>query len=152
MNKNMDQIILSTNEDPTYMDFWPIVGWAYSKMFPDVTIHLAFLTNRVEDNELVTEFRRYGKVTLFRPVDGYPEFGQAKMIRFLLASQQESDVCYIDDIDLFPLSKEFITSKVGCPTFRPPSLRGGRGLSQYWLLSGIPDDSRGVSMETVYQS
>lgn len=107
----MDQIILSTNEDPIYVDFWRIIARAYTKMFPGVTIHLAFLTERYEDDRLVTEFREFGKVTLFRPVYFVPQFGQAKMIRFLLASQQGDDVCYIDDIDLFPLRKDFITDK-----------------------------------------
>jgi hypothetical protein len=39
------------------------------------------------------------------------EFTQAKLIRFILASQQGNAVCYIDDIDLFPLKKSFITDK-----------------------------------------
>ncbi len=108
----MDQIILSTNEDPLYMDFWKPVSKAYKKIFPDITIHLAFLTDKEEDHPLVKEFREYGEVTLFRPEEDVPEFGQAKMIRFLLASQQDNDVCYVDDIDLFPLEREFITDKV----------------------------------------
>lgn len=108
---NIDQIILSCNEDETYMSFWKPIAWAYKKIFPDVKIHLAFLTNRSEDDELVKDFRQYGKVTLFKPVEDIPEFGQAKMIRFILASQQGNDVCYIDDIDLFPLREDFITDK-----------------------------------------
>lgn len=107
----MNQIILSTNEDPTYMEFWKPVAWAYKKMFPECTVHLAFLTDRSEDDELVKEFREYGKVTLFKPVDDVQQFAQAKMIRFILAAMQGDDVCYIDDIDLFPLRKDFITNK-----------------------------------------
>src|SRR5687768_11057979 len=107
----INQIILSCNEDKTYMEFWEPVAKAYSKIFPGVTIHLAFLTNREEDDSLVTEFRQYGKVTLFKPVPGLQEFAQAKLIRFILAAQQEEDICYIDDIDLFPLKKSFITEK-----------------------------------------
>jgi hypothetical protein len=107
----MNQIILSTNEDPNYMDFWKPVSWAYKKIFPDVTIHLAFLTDRSEDDELVKEFREYGKVTLFKPVPDIKQFAQAKMIRFILASMQGNNVCYIDDVDLFPLKKSFITDK-----------------------------------------
>lgn len=108
---NIDQIILSCNEDETYMSFWKPVAWAYKKIFPDVEIHLAFLTNRSEDDDLVKEFRGYGKVTLFKPLPDVSEFGQAKMIRFILASEQDKDVCYIDDIDIFPLNKSFITDK-----------------------------------------
>lgn len=107
----IDQIILSTNEDPLYMDFWKPVSWAYSKMFPECKIHLAFLTNRDENDPLVQDFREYGEVTLFKPLPNVQEFSQAKMIRFILASQQGSDICYIDDVDLLPLVKTFITDK-----------------------------------------
>lgn len=107
----IDQIILSTNEDPTYMDFWKPVAFAYSRMFPEAKVHLAFLTNREEDDPLVEDFRKSGMVTLFKPIPDMQEFSQAKMIRFILAARQGYDVCYIDDIDLFPLVKSFITSK-----------------------------------------
>jgi hypothetical protein len=107
----IDQIILSANEDPMYVEFWEPVATAYKKIFPDVKIHLAFLTNRGEDDELVTHFRKFGKVTLFKPVPDVQEFAQAKLIRFILAAEQGKDVCYIDDIDLFPLKKSFITAK-----------------------------------------
>lgn len=107
----INQIILSCNEDSTYSSFWEPVSWAYKKMFPDVKVHLAFLTNRSEDDEMVKEFRKHGEVTLFPIVPNVPEFSQAKMIRFVLASMQGDDVCYIDDIDLFPLKRTFITNK-----------------------------------------
>lgn len=109
----INQIILSCNEDPVYSEFWIPVASAYKKMFPEVTIHLAFLTWRSESDPLVELYRQYGKVTLFKPVSDVPEFAQAKMIRFILASQQGEDVCYIDDIDLFPLRRDFITDKTG---------------------------------------
>ena len=105
------QIILSCNEDTTYMEFWEPISWAYKRMFPDATIHLAFLTHRDETDPVVQHFRTFGSVTLFKPVSDVPEFAQAKMVRFILASEQGNDVCYIDDIDLFPLSKTFITDK-----------------------------------------
>lgn len=107
----IDQIILSTNEDPKYMEFWEPVAWAYKKIFPSIKVHLAFLTNRSEDDELVTRFRKSGEVTLFKPAHGVQEFAQAKLIRFVLAAQQGGDVCYIDDIDLFPLKEAFIIDK-----------------------------------------
>lgn len=110
----LNQIILSTNEDPIYNEFWKPVAWAYSQMFKNdnVTIHLAFLTDREDNDPLVQEYRKYGKVTLFKPLKNVPESAQAKMIRFILASQQNEDICYIDDVDLFPLSKDFILSKL----------------------------------------
>jgi len=105
----INQVILSCNEDPTYSEFWPVVAPIYKAM--GFTPHLAFLSNKDEFDPMVQEFAKHGKVTIFRPLPDIPEFGQAKMIRFILASMQKDDVCYIDDIDLFPLSKTFITDK-----------------------------------------
>lgn len=107
-----DKIILSANEDETYLSFWPIISWAYKKIFPDSEVHLALLTHRDENDPDVLFLRQFGSVTLFKPVSDVPEFAQAKMIRFMLASQQGDSVCYVDDIDLFPLSKSFITDKL----------------------------------------
>jgi|SRR5688572_2309530 len=108
-----DKIILSSNEDPTYFEFWPIVSWAYKKMFPTVEVCLAFVTKRGETDSVVIEARKHGTVVLFRPIDDVPEGHQAKVARFILASQHDGDdVCYIDDIDLFPLRADFITNKL----------------------------------------
>jgi len=108
---SIDKIVLSCNEDQTYSSFWIPVSQAYKKMFPECEIMLAFLTNREESDPLVQLYRKYGTVKLFKPHSFFPEFGQAKMIRFLLASEQGDSVCYVDDIDLFPLKKTFITQK-----------------------------------------
>jgi len=106
-----DKIILSSNEDPTYFEFWPIVSWAYKKMFPSVEVCLAFVTKRTENDPVVIEARKYGTVVLFRPIDDVPEGHQAKVARFILASTFPDLVSYIDDIDLFPLRSDFITDK-----------------------------------------
>lgn len=112
-NMKLHQIIVSASENMDYRGFWPHVSYAYSKMLPGVKIHLAFLTHRDEDDPLVLKFRETGSVTLFKPVNFIPEFAQGKLIRFILASQQEPDeVCYIDDCDIYPLSRDFITSPV----------------------------------------
>ncbi len=76
------QIILSCNEDPTYRDFWPVVADAYKAM--GFAPHLAFLTDRDEYDPLIQKFRTHGRVTMFRPLSDIPQFGQAKMIRFIL--------------------------------------------------------------------
>lgn len=107
----IDQIILSSSEHQDYIGFWEPVAIAYRKIFPTVKIHLAFLSNRREDDPVLSRMRQFGEVTLFRPTPQVQEFAQAKLIRFILAARQGADVCYIDDIDLFPLKKSFITNK-----------------------------------------
>lgn len=96
------QIILSCNNDPKYKSFWPAVRWAYEKMGFDV--HLAYVTNGPLDLD--------GNVHIFKPVPDVPEGNQGKFARFFLASHMGESVCYIDDIDLFPLDLNFIVKKV----------------------------------------
>jgi len=101
------KVILSCDENPIYSEFWPIVSWAYKKM--GFECHLAYVT---KDAEKVKKAQEFGAVTQFYPIDDVPTGNQAKMARFILASQFANDVCYIDDIDLFPLSKQFIIDKI----------------------------------------
>lgn len=107
----INKIILSCNDDPMFFEFFPIVATAYKKI-TNLPVLLAFVTNRNENDELVQEFRKYGEVFLYKPVDGIPTSNQGKMARHYLASKQGEDICYIDDIDLIPLNKEFIAKKV----------------------------------------
>jgi len=102
-------IILSCDENPVYREFWEPVSWAYKKM--GYECHLAFVTKKKDDDPIVQRMREFGKVTLFKPIDDVPTGNQAKMARFILASTYGERLCYIDDIDLFPLSKKFILDK-----------------------------------------
>jgi len=104
------KVILSCNEDPIYSQFWEPVSWAYKKM--GFYCHLAYVTKKSETDPIVQHMREFGEVTLFKPIDDVPTGNQAKMARFILASTMELEDCYIDDIDLFPLRREFIQDKV----------------------------------------
>ena len=104
------KVVLSTTENPMYFPFWEYVAQAYSAMGYEPM--LAFLTWRAEDDPIVTHLRQFGTVKLYRPYFLMPEFAQGKLIRFILASEQGNDVCYIDDVDLFPLDKDFIENKI----------------------------------------
>jgi len=106
------QIVVSSNCDPTYLEFWEPVAWSYKRMFPDVTVHLALLADLGEDDPVVVEARRHGKVTVVRPNPRHQEFGAAKMLRYYVASLQPPDeVIYIEDIDVIACHKGFITDK-----------------------------------------
>ena len=102
----MDRIILSTDENSTYLNFFPIVAKAWAKLF-DVPVSLAYVTNRTEDDPLVLKMRKYGDVHLFSKVEGVPPGNQAKMARFFLASTYLDEVCMVNDIDTAPLSTSY---------------------------------------------
>lgn len=108
---HFDTVILSANEDPLYIDFWPDVAWAYKRMFPNVEVQLAFLTRREDDDPLVLDLAQHGTVWTYAPIPGVPEPNQAKMARHYLASKMGNKVVYINDVDLFPLSADWICEK-----------------------------------------
>ena len=104
---SIDRIVLSTDENETYIQFWPLVATAWKKYFPEVNVTLAFLTNRTEDDKLIQEMKRYGEVRIVNPVEDIPLANQAKMARHIVASMCGDDVCCLHDIDSCPLQREY---------------------------------------------
>jgi len=102
----MDRLIISTDDNDTYLNFFPIVVTAWKKLF-DVPVSLAYVTDKPEDDPTVAKMRDYGEVHLFPVVEGVPAGNQAKMARFFLASMYPDDVCMVNDIDTAPLSAEY---------------------------------------------
>lgn len=101
-----DRVIVSCDE--SFKDFWYVVTKAWNKYFPDKKISLAFVTNREEDDSLVTKMRKFGDVHIFPVVSGIPTANLAKMARHILAGNYNDEVCMIEDIDTIPLQCDFI--------------------------------------------
>lgn len=108
----VDQIVISANEHPLYLDFWPAVAWAYRCLFPNVQVTLAFLSERREDDPFVARLRAHGDVVLVRPVRKIPQAAQTKMVRYWVAARQGDGVCYIDDADWIPINRDWYIEKV----------------------------------------
>ena len=104
---SFDRVIISTNEHPSYIQFWPLVAQSYKKYFPDKKLTLAFLTTEKEDSTKVEKMRRFGDVVLFHPISGIPLENQAKLVRYILASRYTDEVCMINDIDTCPLRGDY---------------------------------------------
>lgn len=107
--KSFDRVVLSSNEDPKYLDFWPIVSNVWRKLF-DVEVSLAFLTNRENSDPFIKDLREHGDVVLFKPVGTIPQPNLAKVIRHILATAYRDERCQIHDIDFLPLQTEYINN------------------------------------------
>ena len=112
----IDRFVYSTDENPEYMNSWPLVSMVTKKIF-GCKVSLAFITNRNED-ELIVKMRKFGEVFLFKTIDGIPVGNQAKASRMFLATLYPEEICVINDVDLLPLQKDFLVG----------------------LLDGLPDD------------
>ncbi len=106
----INRVILSTDNNPVYMEFWPIV----SKLWKDVIgvqPTLAFIADKsVKIDESL------GDVIRFEPIPGISTATYAQCIRLLLPAYFEDEVCITSDIDMLPVNKDyFVNSIKGIP-------------------------------------
>jgi len=105
----IDRAIVSTNTNPMYLDFWPVVAKAWKKM--GITPTLALIA---DDDVQIDE--SLGDVIRFKPIEGVSTAVHAQTIRLLLPAYFEDDVSIISDIDMLPLNKEYYVDSVKeCP-------------------------------------
>jgi hypothetical protein len=103
-----DKAIVSCDDEPTFLNFWPVVTSAWFKFFPDVEVELALVTDKKDNDPLIDKIKSYGKVTLYPLIQGIPKSNQGKICRAYHASLQESAVCSIHDIDTIPLQRNYL--------------------------------------------
>jgi hypothetical protein len=97
-----DTVIIGSNTDPKFLDFWPYVRRAWLRLFPEASVQLALVAAALP--EPLPEGARW-----FKAVEGVPVPNQAKLARYFLACLQPGNtVCTINDIDLIPISKQYI--------------------------------------------
>lgn len=105
----LKRVILATNNNPDYIQFWPIVAPLWQAM--GIRPTLALIAD--EDCPIDTSL---GDVIRFAPIPHVAESTQAQTIRLLLPALFPEDVCIISDIDMLPLSKPyFIEGARHCP-------------------------------------
>ena len=105
----LKRVILSTNNNPLYIEFWPIVAPIWKSMGLQPT--LALIAN--EDCPVDVSV---GDIIRLTPIQGIPESLQAQVIRLFLPSFFPDEGCLISDIDMIPISHSyFINGAAHCP-------------------------------------
>ena len=97
----IDRVILSTDEDQKYIEFWPLVSRAWSLLGYKPTLLL------VSENAEV-DFA-LGEVIRVPPVEGIPTSTQAQCVRLLGPTLFPDEVSILSDIDMMPLSDEYFS-------------------------------------------
>lgn len=87
-----DRVIISANDDPRYLPFWPTVERAWQRFFPGVAVDL---------------------VKVDSPPEGMPLACYAKIARYEHAATCGNQVCLIADIDSAPLQRDFLVQLMG---------------------------------------
>lgn len=103
----LDRIILSSDENPMYIEFWGLVSTAWKKFFPEIKVSLAFVSNKTSDDPFVGMLSQYGDVHIINPIIGIPIANQAKIARHILASTFDSEIVCLHDIDTCPLNRKY---------------------------------------------
>lgn len=106
-----DKVIVSSDDSPFFLNFWPIVCQSWKKHF-GITPTLAFVSSRNDDDNLVKRLRAHGDVVVVPELFDIPRANQAKVARFLVASMFSDQVCTIEDIDTIPLEQMYIESRL----------------------------------------
>ena len=130
-----DRIIVSTDENPDFLQFVPIVSKAWKKYFPDKKLSIAFITNRNYNDELVIKMKEYADIKIFNPIPGIPTANQAKISRHILASEYKDEVCMIEDIDTIPLQRDFFED-------RTSTYNGGVIVVGCEVYKGLPEEGK----------
>ncbi len=97
------RVILATDNNPTYIQFWPIVAKAWQQWI-DLKPTLALVA---EEGVRVDE--SLGDVIHFKPIPGIPTSFYAQVVRLLLPILYPDEVCILSDIDMLPISRIFFT-------------------------------------------
>ncbi|HBW86063.1 MAG TPA: hypothetical protein DEF82_04785 [Crocinitomicaceae bacterium] len=111
MTKLFDRIIVSSDDSPTFLNFWPCVAKAWQKFF-SVKPTLALLSTKNENDALVNKLKTFGDVVIVTPIENVPIPNQAKLARFIVASKMNDEVCMIEDMDTVPLQSKFVVEKL----------------------------------------
>ena len=104
MSKKIKHILLSCNEDPIYIHFWPTVAEHYKVL--GYKVHLGFLSDKDENSELVKKLKMFGdSVTLYKPNSNFNVVIQSKLLRWYMSSRFKDDIVCIKDIDQYVLNE-----------------------------------------------
>lgn len=102
----IDRVILSSDSNPMYLDFWPIVAKIWKNNF-NIVPTLALI-----GDETIKVDETIGDVIRFEPIQGIPNSFYSQVIRLLLPIIYENDTCLISDIDMIPLNLDYFTKPI----------------------------------------
>jgi hypothetical protein len=103
----IEVVIHSSNSNPMYLDFWPLVSKVWNIRFG-----LRPLLIYIDENHSIPIDTTYGDVIKMKPVPDVPVYLQCLWVRYWIPTQYPEKVCMISDIDMFPISKSYFTETI----------------------------------------
>jgi len=106
MSNGFDRVILSTDENSKYIQYWDFTPRAWRKFFPGCKVSLALVSKNPNPRMLRDMASDYDDICIFDPAK-LPSANVAKVARYWLASHYPEDVCLIHDMDTVPLQSRY---------------------------------------------
>jgi len=101
MIKNIKYVLMGSDTNPMYLEFWPVVSKIWKEVFGIIPV-LGLICD--EDSELYED--EFGLVKKFKNINGVNSGLQSQIVRFYLPKYLDG-VCLISDIDMLPLSPTY---------------------------------------------
>ncbi len=102
----IDYVLMGSNLDPLYFDFWPIVSKVWKEKF-NITPILGLISDR--DTDIYES--EYGLIKEFKAFDDINTGNQSQIVRMYLSKYLNGN-CIISDIDIIPLSKKYFIDEI----------------------------------------
>lgn len=102
----IDYVIIGSNLDTMYLDFWPIISKTWKEIF-NITPVLGLICD--EDSEFIQD--EYGIIKKYKAIDGIDTGLQSQIVRLFLTKELNGNVI-ISDIDMLPLSKDYFINQI----------------------------------------
>lgn len=97
----LDHVILASNDNPDYLNFWPLVSEAWTQMGVDpILIYTGKSKNNLQGNVFHYDSKNLNSAFV------------AQNIRILYPALLNNKNCIVSDIDLLPLSKKYFLDSI----------------------------------------
>jgi hypothetical protein len=106
---NIDNVILTSNNNPLYLDFWPIVSRIWCLKFKINPILYFFYKNGEKDLKIDDS---NGEVRRIELIKNIPESIQVLWARYYMPSQEPFKTWIISDIDMLPMSNFYFIDQI----------------------------------------
>jgi hypothetical protein len=103
----IDLAIHSSDSNPFYLDFWPLVSkvWALKFKIKPVLVY-------IDENHDIPISTKYGPVIKLKPIPDVPVYLQCLWVRYWLPSQYPDKISITCDIDMFPISRKYFIDQI----------------------------------------
>lgn len=126
---NIDQVIVSSDQSPRFLNFWPLVAKSWKERF-NITSTLVLVSNRASDSQFLNLLQSFGSVLEVIAIPRVPLENQAKLARWYRACQSGESLVTIEDIDTIFLTSGYLKDRL--QGINSETLRGiGSDVSSY---------------------